>query len=296
KEARGVILRVGLVFSEKGGTLEKMVPPIQGGFGGCLGNGKQYMSWIDIDDLVNMYVFALENKISGAYNATAPNPETNKEITHKIAQHLGVRLGPSVPYFALRVALGEFAAHVIESQRISPEKIQNKGFQFEYKDVIDSIKKRVPQLKGAERKLIFEQWIPKPKDEIFPFFAEARNLEQITPPSLNFKILDVSSDTVQKGTIINYKLRIDGIPIRWRTLIKDWNPPHIFSDNQEKGPYKKWYHVHYFEDMAGGTLMTDQVNMVLPMGLLGYAMASWKVLRDVKNIFKYRKEVVKKLF
>ena len=293
---RTLILRVGVVFSEKGGALAKMVPPIQGGYGGFLGDGQQYMSWIDREDLTNMYVFALENKIQGTFNATAPQPETNRAITKHIAQRLGVRGGPRVPYLALRLGLGEAASHFVESQKVSSAKIQKAGFQFECQQVHESIGKRVPLLKGSEKRLIFQQWLPLSKEELFPFFSDAKNLEQITPPSLRFKILNTSTETIQSGTEINYRLRIDGVPVRWRTLIKDWKPPHMFSDNQEKGPYKKWYHTHLFEDLAHGTLMTDQVDMILPLGLLGSLALSWKVFRDVEKIFQYRKKIIHDLF
>jgi len=293
---RGVILRVGIVLSEKGGALAKMVPPIQAGVGGALASGQQLMSWIDIDDLVNMYVFALQKPIQGTFNAVGPEPCTNQALTEAIATRLGVGTFLNVPFFALRLVVGEMAAHLIESQKISSQKIQQAGFKFQKGNLTDSVTARVPQLSNMQRRHIYEQWIPKTKDEIFPFFADAHNLEQITPPSLNFKILSVSTDGVQKGTIIKYKLKIDGIPVGWTTLIKEWEPPHRFVDNQEKGPYRKWYHLHRFDELAGGTLMTDQVDLEMPLGKLGYVAASWKVLRDVNKIFAYRREVIYDLF
>lgn len=297
KDIRSVILRVGIVFSEKGGALAEMVPPIQAGVGGHLASGNQYMSWIDIDDLVNMFVFAIEQNISGTFNAVAPNPETNRSITKKIADHLSRKTLLPVPYFALRLIMGEMATHLVEIQNISSQKIQSKGFQFIYKNVQDSIIKRVPKLNARmERRLIFEQWIPEPKEEVFPFFSEAKNLEKITPENLNFKILSTSTEKIEKNTKIHYKLKIQGIPVGWTTLITDWNPPHHFADNQEKGPYKKWYHQHFFTDLAGGTLMTDQVDLVLPLGPVGYGAASWKVLSDVQKIFKYRREVIYRMY
>ncbi|MEM7645959.1 MAG: TIGR01777 family oxidoreductase [Pseudomonadota bacterium] len=296
QDTRLAILRVGVVFSEKGSALSEMVPPIQMGVGGPIAGGQQWMSWIDVDDLADMFVFAIEKPIKGVYNAVAPEPATNKVITQTIASRLGKSAFLPVPYFALRAILGPMAKHIIENQKLSSQKIQDEGFQFTYPNVESSIKKRVPQLKGMQRRLIFEQWVPSKKEEVFPFFAEAKNLEQIPPPSLNFHILDSSTEKIQLNTIFNYKLKIDGIPVRWRTLIKAWDPPHFFADNQEKGPYRKWYHEHYFKDLAGGTLMTDQVDLEIPLGWLGYGAASWKVLRDVKNIFRYRREVIHKKY
>jgi uncharacterized protein len=296
KSARNVIFRIGIVFSDKGGALKEMVPPIQAGIGGALGKGTQYMSWIDIEDLTDLFTFALENEIQGVFNAVAPQPDTNKNISLEIAKHLNKSLLLNIPYFAIRALVGELALHLVESQNISSEKIRQKGFQFKFNSIKDSILKRVPQLSGLQKQFQFQQWLDLPKEEIFPFFADARNLENITPKKLNFKILSTSTPEIQEGTIINYKLKIEGIPVKWQTLIKDWQPPHFFSDNQEKGPYKKWYHQHIFEDLAGGTLMTDKIDVELPLGALGYSVASWKVLNDVNNIFNFRRQIIFDIF
>ncbi len=290
------IVRVGIAFSEKGGALEEMVPPIQAGVGGALGDGKAYMSWIDIDDLSDIFIHCLENSLTGTYNATAPNPATNQEISKEIANHLGTSLLMNVPFFALRMVVGPVAKHLVESQTISSEKIQKTGFKFKYTNIKDSIKTRVPKLKGTQRRYIFEQWVPQSKEEIFPFFSEAKNLERITPDSLSFHIVSVSTDEIQEGTEINYRLKVDGIPLKWKTIIQQWDPPHQFVDNQEKGPYRKWHHTHRFEELAGGTLMTDQVDFELPLGALGYMAAGWKVLKDVNNIFEFRREKIYDLY
>jgi uncharacterized protein len=296
KNIRPIILRVGIVLSEKGGALSEMVPPLQAGVGGPLTSGKQFMSWIDIDDLVNMYTYAVENTISGTFNAVAPQPARNLELTQAICDHLGVRSFLPVPFFALRTIVGEMAHHLIESQNISSEKIQKLGFRFTHSEVKSSVQQRVPQLKNMQRRRIYEQWLPKSKEEIFPFFSDAHNLEKITPDKLNFKILSVSDTPVQEGTIIKYKLRIDGIPVNWTTMIQKWEPPHRFVDNQEKGPYRKWHHTHTFQELGSGTLMTDQVDLEIPLGKLGFGAASWKVLRDVDFIFNYRREVIYDMF
>ncbi|MCJ8276869.1 MAG: DUF1731 domain-containing protein [Bdellovibrionales bacterium] len=188
------------------------------------------------------------------------------------------------------------AYHLVENQKVSSQKIQDKGFQFKYPSVEKSVEKRVPKLRGTEKRYIYEQWIPQTKEEVFPFFADAKNLEKITPEILHFKVLNSSTETVQNNTEINYKLKINGVPVRWKTLIIDWNPPHQFVDNQEKGPYKKWHHTHTFEELGGGTLMTDQVDFIIPLGLLGYGMTSWKVEADVQNIFNYRREVIHEIY
>src|SRR3954451_64976 len=91
-----------------------------------------------------------------------------------------------------------------------------------------------------------EQILPGAPDEVFPFFADARNLEAITPPLLRFRVTTPEPIEMGAGTLLEYRLRIHGIPVRWRTLIEDWAPPHRFVDTQLRGPYARWHHTHTF--------------------------------------------------
>lgn len=296
EKIRWVILRVGVVFSEKGGALEKMVAPIQAGVGGALGDGKQYISWIDIDDLVNMYIFAAEQEIRGIYNAVAPDPVQNKELMKIIANQLNRSLLMSVPEFALKIAVGEMAQTLLESQKVSSEKIRKENFKFNYLTARDSIAERVFQLQPFERRKIYEVWLPKSPEEVFTFFSDEKNLEKITPDWLNFYVVGKSTDDIGKGTLIDYKLKLQGMPLRWRTEIDTWDPPNSFSDHQLKGPYKKWHHTHIFKSLGGGTLMKDQVDFSLPLGPLGLLAAGHKVQNDVEKIFRHRNQQIRSHF
>src|SRR5512139_2675181 len=108
-----------------------------------------------------------------------------------------------------------------------------------------------------EFKLQTELWLPRPRHEIFPFFAEARNLETLTPPWLNFEVLTPMPIVMRVGTLIDYRIRVRGVPLRWRTEIAEWEPPHRFVDVQLHGPYTLWHHTHTFEERDGGTLCAD---------------------------------------
>lgn len=141
-----------------------------------------------------------------------------------------------------------------------------------------------------------EQWIPRPIDEVFAFFADARNLEEITPPWLAFRILAISTDAVSAGTEIRYRLRLHGIPIFWRTEIRQWKSPHRFVDVQRAGPYRLWHHTHCFEAHEGKTRMIDIVRYRLPFGLLGRIVHALKVRGDVRRIFDYRHQRIQELF
>lgn len=132
------------------------------------------------------------------------------------------------------------------------------------------------------------QWIPRPIDEVFEFFSDARNLEEITPPWLGFRIQTPGPIRLATGTRIRYRLGLHGIPLGWTTAIRQWRPPLRFVDVQLSGPYRLWHHTHRFEAKDGGTLMTDIVRYRLPMGIIGRVVHRLKVRRDVERIFDYR--------
>jgi ligand-binding SRPBCC domain-containing protein len=138
-----------------------------------------------------------------------------------------------------------------------------------------------------------ELWLPVPREKVFPFFADARNLETITPPWLNFKILTPGEIPMRAGALIDYRLRIHGFPVRWRTEITGWNPPFSFVDEQRRGPYRLWRHTHTFEEKDGGTLCRDRVEYGVPGGALVNRLF---VRRDVEKIFAYRAAALTKFF
>ena len=126
-------IRTGIVLSEEGGALPQIQRPINNHIGAPLGNGKQWQSWIHIEDLGRIYLYVIENGLEGVYNATSPNPVTNEELVQEIARIEGKKLRlPNVPAFALKLVLGEMAGTVLESQLVASRKLQEKGFSFNY--------------------------------------------------------------------------------------------------------------------------------------------------------------------
>jgi len=138
-----------------------------------------------------------------------------------------------------------------------------------------------------------EIWLPRPRDELFEFFADAFNLETITPPTLQFHVVTPGPIDMRVGRLIDYRLRLHGIPIRWRTEITGWEPPFQFVDEQVHGPYRLWRHLHTFREQDGGTLMTDRVEYAVPGGPLVHALA---VKGDVRRIFEFRERKMLELF
>ena len=138
-----------------------------------------------------------------------------------------------------------------------------------------------------------EQLLPLPPDDAFGFFADAFNLAAITPPWLGFRVVTPRPVEMSAGTLIEYRLRLHGVPVRWLTRIEEWEPPRRFVDVQVRGPYRHWRHTHSFERAEdGGTVMRDEVRYVLPLGRLGSLAGTLFVRRDLERIFDYRREAV----
>lgn len=140
-----------------------------------------------------------------------------------------------------------------------------------------------------------EIFVGRPLAEVFDFFSKAENLEQITPPWMNFRILTPPPIEMKPGALISYQLRVRGIPLRWLTRIEVWNPPHEFVDVQLKGPYSLWRHTHRFRETAGGAAIEDTVEYRMPFGWLGKLLHHLQVARDLQTIFDYRERRVRKL-
>ncbi len=286
------IFRIGIVLSEHGGALEKMLFPFRAGLGGALGSGEQWMSWIHIDDLSEAFLWALKNKKFGVFNAVSPHPARNKEFSQALAKALHRPLGLNVPKLALKFLYGEMASVILSSQKVRPNYLIKEKFSFQFTDLQQTLSQLCKAWGEGEDLFFSEQYLPKKIEEIFPFFSAAENLESITPSNLSFKIQKVSTPEIQKGTLIDYRLKIRGVPVKWRTEIAAWEPGKYFVDQQLVGPYKLWHHTHDFQKMGLGTLMTDRVRYRSPMGFLGWLVAGHLVQKEISGIFNYRRKVI----
>ncbi|HEV3341790.1 MAG TPA: SRPBCC family protein [Pirellulales bacterium] len=146
-------------------------------------------------------------------------------------------------------------------------------------------------------RLVRSQAVPRTRNEVFAFFSDAKNLEQITPSFLRFHILLADAHApVFEGMLIDYRLRLGGVPFRWQSRIESFDPPRGFVDVQTRGPYRFWRHVHTFEEIAGGTRISDEVDYQLPLALLGSLAHALFVRRTLERIFDYRQATVRRLF
>jgi ligand-binding SRPBCC domain-containing protein len=138
-----------------------------------------------------------------------------------------------------------------------------------------------------------EQVLPGTPEQVFGFFADARNLEAITPPLLRFEVVTPGEIPMRVGTLIQYRLHVRGVGLDWLTSIQEWDPPRRFVDTQVRGPYALWHHTHEFEPHNGGrTLMRDTVRWAVGFGPLGTLAARAFVARDVAAIFAFRRDAV----
>lgn len=146
---------------------------------------------------------------------------------------------------------------------------------------------------GQSRILHTEQWLPALLEQVFAFFSDAFQLERITPPWLRLQVVTPRPIQMQAGQLLDYRLRLRGIPIRWQSEISVWDPPLRFVDRQVKGPYTFWNHEHTFFQRDGGTLVVDHIAYRVPGG----RFSNWLLVeRDLRRIFEYRRKVLAEVF
>ncbi len=291
---RTVAFRIGMVLGFDGGAMEKLLPLFKLGLGGNIGDGNQWMSWIHVRDLAGLIVEAIDNtSYEGPINAVSPNPATNRDFTSTLAEIIKRPAIFPVPVWILKCIFGEMSQILVNSQKVSSDLVKKLGYKFIY-----------PKLKGALKNigdqsghtLLMEQWVPQPIDKIFEFFTDPNNLEALTPKFLQFKILKVTSTPIREGTILDYSLKIRGVPVRWQSKITECIPENRFADMQTRGPYYFWHHIHEFFEKDGGTVIRDRIFYKLPGWIPGDIIAHRFVRKDLEKIFLYRREVVEELF
>lgn len=141
-----------------------------------------------------------------------------------------------------------------------------------------------------------EQLLPRSLDEVFSFFERPENLEAITPPWLNFKMITPTPVHMKQGSIFDYTLRVRGVSVHWASIITAYDPPHSFVDQQIRGPYEYWYHTHKFFETDEGTRIVEEVRYIMPYGLAGRLAHALMIGPDLQEIFDYREVAVEKLF
>jgi hypothetical protein len=317
---RVVTLRTGVVLGRDGGALAQMLPAFRFGVGGPIGSGRQYMPWIHLHDLVRVIAAALtDDRYEGPINGVAPEPVTSREFAKALGRALHRPAVLPVPAFAIKVIFGEAAGVLLGSQRVQPQRLRDLGFTYWFPtldqaiaDVIQTNDVEIvpfqssgePHTPGAEdylrqrrptHVLRAKTALDTPLDEAFKFFSQAENLGLITPAAMRFEIQG-GVPAITEGATIDYQLRIGPMPIRWRTRIAKWEPPHRFIDLQESGPYRCWCHEHTFSAEGSRTVMEDHVYYAAPLGALGRLANRWFIVPTLRQVFGYRSDVIRLRF
>jgi uncharacterized protein (TIGR01777 family) len=308
--ARVVLLRTGVVLGRAGGALAQMLPPFQFGAGGPVGSGTQYLPWIHLHDLVKIIAVALvDDRYRGPVNGVAPEQATSRSFARALGRALHRPAILPLPALALKVLFGEAATVLLASQRVDPRVLRQHQFAFDFptldsalEDIvggtavaISPVKSRPEGAGEARYELRARTVIDAPLEDTFAFFAKAANLGVITPAAMRFSIQG-QVPPMATGAMIDYRVRVGPLPVRWRTRITAWEPGRRFADLQEKGPYHFWWHEHTFQSDGPRTVMDDRVYYTPPLGLFGRLANRVFIRSTLRKIFQYRGDVIRLRF
>ena len=147
-----------------------------------------------------------------------------------------------------------------------------------------------------EHELVREQFLRLDQEVAFNFFRDPQNLDRITPPWMGFKIAGPVPSEIKRDTRIEYRLKLFGVPLSWRTHITHWDPPYAFVDSQEHGPYKSWEHLHTLQPIGDGVLMRDRVRYRVPFQPLSRPIHTMFIRPTLERIFNYRYSAISRMF
>ncbi|MBI4082372.1 MAG: TIGR01777 family protein [Candidatus Lambdaproteobacteria bacterium] len=293
---RCVALRIGMVLGRGGGALGVLLPLFRGGLGGPLGRGRQWLSWIHLADLVRLIAAALaEPGWRGAVNAVAPDPVRQAEFARALGAAVHRPALLPAPAFAVRAAAGDFAESVLSSQRVLPRAALAAGFRFAHPALRPALDELCDAAEPGLERFHADLWLPRGVGEVFRFFAEPANFGRIMPPWLGFEQAGAPPPELHEGALLDYRLRLYGVPVRWQSRIEAWEPGRRFVDVQTRGPFALWHHTHLFRPLQDGTLVSDDVRYRLPGGPLARGVAGWKARADLRRVFEHRRRRVEEL-
>ncbi len=297
KQTRLCVMRTGIVLGWTGGALPKLWDIYSSGLGSILGNGKQWMNWIHITDLVRFVELAIDDsKFEGVFNLVAPENTSNRNFHERLCQETRSFEFLKTPSFLLKLLLGQRAQLLLKGPHVKPKALLSQNFSFLFPNINSAIDNLISERIYRNASFLkTKQWVPASLDQVWDFVSAAENLEKITPDFLGFHVDKISTAQIQKNSIIDYKLKIHGLPVKWRSEITEWQSQKFFADKQLKGPYKLWFHRHLFKAHAGGTLIEDLVEYTLPFFPFGQVALPF-VQNDVHKIFSYRKKKMAEIF
>ncbi len=311
-KTRVVCLRTGIVLGHGGGALQQMAGLFRLGLGGPLGNGRQFVPWIHLHDCIEMILAALEDPgMSGPLNLVGPAPVMHRELAQALGRSMRRPAFLRAPRVALRALLGQAADSLFASQKCYPDKAEAHGYRFRFRDIGEALRDllgpgdvRIRALSSVDAQPLIDDAaylkqrrpntflstrtvLEAPLDSVFSFFSQPSNLGLLTPPGMGFTIRR-ADDLMENGATIDYRLRVFGIPLGWRTRIECWEDNQHFVDSQAKGPYRAWWHEHRFSRQNGYTVMEDRVYYAMPFGILGKLLNRLLIAQQLRATFNYR--------
>lgn len=297
------IVRIGLVLDRNTEIIKSQGTMAHFFSMPIFGSGEQKMCWIHLQDLIKLIIKSIEpsEKKLLILNAVAPQALSQRALAAAFGKVMRKRLIPiKIPERPMRLVMGKGADLLFLGSHIKSEKIPDSFFRYPdiesaLREALNIVTEEVAGKITQCHRLYQAQFLPLSPEQVWEFFKNPKNLEEITPKFLQFKIEAPTDAEVYKGMKIRYKLKLHGIPIRWESLIQDYQQHKEFTDQQVKGPYAVWHHVHRFKKVPGGTLMEDRVFYKLPFGKLGLLALPF-VKKDVKMIFAYRRKIIENKF
>ena len=316
---RVVCLRTGIVLGQGGGALDAMLRAFKVGLGGPLGSGRQFVPWIHLEDCISLILFALsDHELAGPMNVVGPDPVTQRVLARTLGKVLRRPSMLPAPRLALRAIMGEAASALLSGQRCYPRKAQASEAPFRFESIESALEDLIspqgvnitpvdsdspsplgdPAYLGARPPRYFLRTravVGAPLGEVFSFFSKPANLAILTPPKVGFTIHRIEGPMGQ-GARIEYRLRIAGVPLRWRSRIERWDHEKVFVDSQERGPYRSWWHEHHFKAKGEQTIVEDRVYYSPPLGLLGRLANRMFIAGQLRETFHYRAAAIRLRF
>ena len=314
---RVCILRLGVVLGREGGILSQISTTFDLGLGTFIGDGKQFVPWIHLLDVVRIIGYCIDNgEIKGPINCTAPTPVTAKQIAFCIKDLTVCKVVMPVPVLMLRLLFGEGSTVLTNSQNAIPDVLTQHRFEFQFSTVEGALQQEyghpdvavnayvassIDQENGKDRskgdfQLKANVVLRSDINELFSFFSSPLNLGLLTPSWLGFRIVSMPQE-MESGAIIRYTIKLWMISLAWTTRIWSWDPVTGFIDVQEQGPYSLWIHKHAFSDLEDGTvLMEDTVTYRLPFWMVGRLVHRLFLSNILRRIFSFRNSVIRLRF
>ncbi|MBG7609267.1 MAG: TIGR01777 family protein [Anaerolineae bacterium] len=287
---RRPIVRTGLVFSSQGGIFPLLKLPFSLYVGGPLGNGKQYLSWIHIDDVVQAIRFLIDNQTAqGIFNLSSPNPVTNKDFGAILGKAMKRPSLFPVPSFAMKAALGETATLSLDGQRVMPKRLLETGYNFKYSTLEGSFVSLLNPILNFKH----EFQVNATLQQVVDFHRDTIVLKKLTPFPIIVQFRQV--EPVGEGTQALFTLWFGPIPVTWHANHHDFNLPNSFFDTQVEGPFNLWVHQHSFNKIDDKmTEVVDDIDVQFGTGLFSGLVSRFMWI-TLPILFAYRAWQTKRL-